>query len=328
MFEWVSGIPDHLKEWEPNLKWFKLYDAKGAAVAGVLRLYERCWKRTISLGILRSVNMHGILFADAIMRCDADVDELLAGFLRIPAIGRRPWDMVEFEGLREGSPLLRFARLLPLRKIESSTANGVSVISTPNTFDQWQAGLSVSFQADLRKARSRLGRAGTIQCRNSVGPDEVAVALREFVELEASGWKRGQGDLQGDPLGFGMINHALRQSCVNGAGGVFGLYLNARMIAGYIWMRAGSTTYALKTAYAEELARMSPGKVLTAELVRACCEDPTIKKLDFCTRAEWHERFGTAIEPTFTARGFNPSTARGRCAILAHRLAPSLMHRL
>jgi hypothetical protein len=73
----------------------------------------------------------------------------------------------------------------------------------------------------------------------------------------------------------------------------------------------GGSLVFIEVAYDEQLAHLSPGNVLMANLVEECCEDPSVHRIDCTVWQSWHQRRGMVREPTYRLLAFNRRSAGG-----------------
>lgn len=153
---------------------------------------------------------------------------------------------------------------------------------------------------------------------------EIGPALEAFLALEAAGWKgRLQTDVAGSPGGLAFIG-AAAAAMTDGSFRVATLALDGRVIAAGLVVIAGRRAFYIKTAYEEDLARFSPGLLLTLDLTAYLLDDSEIDDADSIAVADhpmidrvWTERFPVASVLVATGPGRN---ALIRPAAAAERL--------
>lgn len=157
--------------------------------------------------------------------------------------------------------------------------------SSMTTFERWQRPMSIPEPGDdaeryLRRALSQgykkrmqqhrqLEKAGTLTYQRHRGTDAVA-ALEEFLRLEAAGWKGRSGTaLAALPRHDAYIREIIRNFAANDAARVDLLRLDDEPIAGGLLLDLAGQSHFLKIAYDEGKARLSPGRALAIEMLRA-----------------------------------------------------------
>lgn len=177
--------------------------------------------------------------------------------------------------------------LLPARGIiftaleAALTATGGSIA----TFERWQRPMLVPQPGDdaeryLRRAlgqryrkrmqqHRQLEKAGALAYRRHRGA-EATTALEEFLALEAAGWKGRSGTaLASLPRDGAYIREIVRNFAAADAARIDLLRLDGAPIAGGLLLDLAGQSHFLKIAYDEGKARLSPGRALAVEMLRA-----------------------------------------------------------
>jgi hypothetical protein len=132
----------------------------------------------------------------------------------------------------------------------------------------------------------------------SCAPTDIADALKDFLILEASGWKGLAGTAAAsDAAVCRFLRTAVTSLAAEGLADVDRLMLNGRAVAVIITLKSGDTAWCWKIAYSEEHARFSPGVQLMLDMTERLLADPTIARVDSCATAGhpmidhiWRER--------------------------------------
>ncbi|CAN7402855.1 GNAT family N-acetyltransferase [Bosea sp. LjRoot90] len=161
----------------------------------------------------------------------------------------------------------------------------VATGSTLTSFERWQRPMLVPEPGDdaeryLRRAfgqsykkrmqqHRQLEKAGTLVYERHRGTDAVA-ALEDFLALEAAGWKgRGGTALAGLPEHVAYIREIVENFAAVDAVRVDLLRLDGEPISGGLLLDLAGQSHFLKIAYDETKARLSPGRALAIEMLRA-----------------------------------------------------------
>ncbi|MGE7472172.1 GNAT family N-acetyltransferase [Bosea sp. NPDC003192] len=177
--------------------------------------------------------------------------------------------------------------LLPMQgnvsaAIESALAATGSSIAT---FERWQRPMLVAEPGDdaeryLRRAlgqgykkrmqqHRQLEKAGVVSYRRHRDGDAVTT-LEDFLALEAAGWKgRGGTALASLPQHRAYIREIVRNFAAIDAVRIDLLRLDDQLIAGGLLLDFAGQSHFLKIAYDEGRARLSPGRALAIEMLRA-----------------------------------------------------------
>lgn len=179
------------------------------------------------------------------------------------------------------------------------------------------------FQANLRRRHRRLAELGTVALRREDGGGDLEGTLREFLALEASGWKGRAGSaLALDPRLAGFYRRWAQEAAARGALAIRSLTLDGRAVATHLGLVHRGTYYLPKTAYDEALSAVSPGQLLHGEVLAECAA-LGLRELDFLgPDMEWKRDWGPAHRPHDWLYLYRPSP-RGRVLhALRHRLRP------
>jgi CelD/BcsL family acetyltransferase involved in cellulose biosynthesis len=161
---------------------------------------------------------------------------------------------------------------------------------------------------ELRRQRRRLEETGALTHMVASGP-AAAVALSDFMALEAAGWKgRAGGAARAHPDVEAFMREAVTALAAKGDARVDRLVHDGRPVASSITLRSGNAAWFWKIAYDEGFARFSPGLQLTLDLTRDLLADASLAHADSCATAGhpmidhlWSERL--ALVDTLIAPG-------------------------
>ena len=177
--------------------------------------------------------------------------------------------------------------------------------------------LSGSSRKKLRQHRRRLADKGALESKIISEPETVTAALEDFLSLEVAGWKGRKGTaLLCNPADATFAREMVAALGSQGDAWIHALYLDGRPASMQIVLRAGTTAFTWKTAYAEALQDFSPGMLLLEDYTGALLADPRIACVDSCSyddssfMSAWGERQAMA-ELWFDAR-------RGGSVAFAH----------
>ena len=157
-----------------------------------------------------------------------------------------------------------------LRRVEHRSP----VLAVEGTWADYEAGLSRSFLADLRRCRRRLEEAGEAEVDAGAGRGALGPRLAEVFAVEAAGWKSATGTaIASSPATRRFYELVARWAADAGALRLDILRLDGRAIAVLFGLESGSRYYALKGGYDPEFRRLSPGKLLLHQAVRRAFDD-------------------------------------------------------
>ncbi len=143
--------------------------------------------------------------------------------------------------------------------------------------DYFEAALPAKKRKELRRQHRRLQEHGQLTVERLSDYSDIAGWTREFLELEAGGWKGDAGSaMHCDPRTQAIFQAAIAGSAVRGRLERLAVRLNGRAIAMLATFITGRGAYSFKTAFDQEYARFSPGVLLQREnmalLEREGCE--------------------------------------------------------
>jgi CelD/BcsL family acetyltransferase involved in cellulose biosynthesis len=171
--------------------------------------------------------------------------------------------------------------------------------------------LSKNFRGNLRKARNKLEKLGTVRMVSAREPAELASALERFLAVEASGWK-GQGGT-GTAIANDPGLRLFYQQIVERLGPaekveIHLLLLGGAAVAAQLAVVSGRRCYLLKIGYDEAHAALAPGNMLLERLLKRYESHPVVKWVDLVSDAAWHESWKPETRAAFNHLLFRPTT--------------------
>ncbi|WP_337269267.1 GNAT family N-acetyltransferase [Oryzifoliimicrobium ureilyticus] len=177
--------------------------------------------------------------------------------------------------------------------------------SEKDALDYLKDSISSSHMREMRRQWRLLEEKGEVAYNIARQPRDVYRRFEEFLALEAGGWKgKRRSALVTDRYHTAFAREAISNLSAIDAVRIHTIDLNGKAIAAVVVLMMGSEAYTWKTAYAEEYARYSPGKLLMAELTEWHLDDPNIIRSDSCAVPDhpimsrfWQEReeMGTLV---------------------------------
>jgi hypothetical protein len=165
--------------------------------------------------------------------------------------------------------------------------------------------ISASHLREMRRQWRLLEQHGTVTYNLARQPGEVHMRMEEFLALEASGWKgKKRSALVLDRYHAAFAREAVSNLAAVDAVRIHTIDLDGSAIASMIVLMMGGEAYTWKTAFNEEYARFSPGKLLMGELTEWHLDDANIMRSDSCAVPDhpimsrfWQEReeMGTLV---------------------------------
>ncbi|OHV82031.1 GNAT family N-acetyltransferase [Rhizobium sp. LCM 4573] len=151
---------------------------------------------------------------------------------------------------------------------------------------------------EMRRLWRQLGQQGRLDYSVARQPEEVRLRMEEFLALEARGWKgRKRSALINDRYRSAFAREAITNLAEVDAVRIHTLDFDGRAIASLVVFLMAGEAYTWKTAYDENFARFSPGKLLMMKLTEWHLEDANIMRTDSCAVPDhpimsrfWEER--------------------------------------
>jgi len=144
-----------------------------------------------------------------------------------------------------------------------------------------QKAISPEHFRELRRQWRRLDRLGELSYNVARQPAEIRLRMEEFLLLEAAGWKgRGRTAMINDRSRAAFAREAITNLAETDGVRIHTLDLDGRAIASMVVFLTGGEAYTWKTAYNEDYARYSPGKLRLAELTEWHLDDANIVRSD------------------------------------------------
>jgi len=135
----------------------------------------------------------------------------------------------------------------------------------------------------LRRLRRRLEDIAPVTLTTATSAPDIEAALKDFLVLEASGWKGLAGTaIVNNPAIQDFVQKAVAGLAAEGRARIDRLLLNGITIAAAMTLASGDTAWCWKIAYNEALARSSPGVQLVCDLTEKLLAQPAPLRVDSC----------------------------------------------
>ncbi|HEV2664880.1 MAG TPA: GNAT family N-acetyltransferase [Blastocatellia bacterium] len=145
------------------------------------------------------------------------------------------------------------------------------------------AALSGKRRKMIRRQEKLLSEIGRLEWDEITPDDDVAVWIKEFLQLEASGWKgREGGALALNEAERNYFEAVVAEAFRRGQLMMLAVRLDGRPIAYKCGFLAGSGLFTFKIAFDENYARHSPGVLLEVENIRRLHTQSRIEWADSC----------------------------------------------
>ena len=200
-----------------------------------------------------------------------------------------------------------------------ATAGAGYYFDTRTPIDELFRQFRPKLRRNLRRERKRLDQGHSIELEHleSTSVEQNLTQLERYMDLEASGWKGRQGsDIRSTEPDYYrcMVESGAEEGVIRW----YSLLADGRPIAMYLCFRHQATIWALKTAYDESYAALSPGNELLLRMLEQLCADPEIERLHMVTAQPWVAAWSPREEPYYRFRIYQRSLS-GRLFFLAER---------
>jgi CelD/BcsL family acetyltransferase involved in cellulose biosynthesis len=143
--------------------------------------------------------------------------------------------------------------------------------------------MSAGKRKELRRQRRRLEDIAPVTADTVTDAAGIEAALKDFMVLEASGWKGIAGTaMVNDAAIRTFVHQAVTGLAAEGKARIDRLFLNGTPIAATLTLASGDTAWCWKIAYNEGMARSSPGVQLVCELTDSLLAAPEPARVDSC----------------------------------------------
>lgn len=192
----------------------------------------------------------------------------------------------------------------------------------------WTTHVRAKKRKEIRRLLNRLADHGAVTHHRLDPARDVAAWTRDFLTLEASGWKGQEGTALDSAPGTRAyfsesLAHAARQNMLD----MLRIDVDGRAIAMLVNFRHGRGAYSYKIAFDEDFARYSPGILIEIDNLRAILDGPAsgphaLDWMDSCAAPDhpmidgiWAER--RSIAQFRVALGGPGATGLARRAVFA-----------
>ena len=165
--------------------------------------------------------------------------------------------------------------------------------------------IKASHMREMRRQWNLLAKVGKVTYEVARQPRDILTRMEEFLLLEAGGWKgKKRSAMLSDRLHAAFAREAVSNLAEIDAARIHTIDLDGKAIASMIVLMMNGEAYTWKTAFDEDYARYSPGKLLVAQLTEWHLDDANIVRTDSCGIPDhpimsrlWQEReeMGTLI---------------------------------
>ncbi len=178
--------------------------------------------------------------------------------------------------------------------------------------------LPTKLQHTIRRKTAHLTNNHDVRITISQHTDELHDAMKRYEAIYAASWKKTE------PFPS-FIRELVEKLASAGALRLGLLSIDGRPIAAQIWIVWRSVATVYKLAHDSEKDGLSPGTVLTMEMIRHLIDTDNVRELDFGPGDDaYKSAWTTKRRERWGILAFNPKTIRGNIGIVRHILGRRL----
>ena len=285
--ELYSSYIDALLGDEATLYFLAMYEDGALQAVFPLRKTQRRL-----LGITRSIlelpNHLRLRLWDFIVAPEAENPDTLPALLRfLSRSADLPWHVLRLREIMTDSAAATLVRLArpPLRIVEPAGFCGILPLLP---YEQTRRRISKNMRNRLNTAKNRLERAGGGRFRHARDVEELQALYREFLRVEASGWKGAAGTaVRDNPALTQFFHNMMTRFGALGRSEITVLEVGGAVVSAQLSTVFGDTCYMHKICYDEAYGKLSPGHLVVDAVLRRYAEDRTIRFMNLISDLEW-----------------------------------------
>lgn len=204
--------------------------------------------------------------------------------------------------IRLGGPFAQMARAIAMSRnlpVDVTGEQARPMLESLLDGDAYlKASIKSSHMREMRRQWGHLEKLGRVSYEVARQPQDIRLRMEEFLLLEASGWKgKKRTAMLSDRLRAAFAREAVNNLAEIDAARIHTIDIDGKAIASMIVLLMNGDAYTWKTAFNEDFARYSPGKILTAQITDWHLDDANIVRTDSCAVPDhpimsrlWQER--------------------------------------
>jgi CelD/BcsL family acetyltransferase involved in cellulose biosynthesis len=223
------------------------------------------------------------------------------------------WDLMKLTGVPDKSALTADGSLArgTLRLCRSKGYNNVQDLSQSDLLEDH---LPPRLVRNLRARRRNLNNIGNCEFITADSYSEHQEAFKEFLDVEASGWKSQRGGKRAIKLHKHQVafySDLMKRYANHRGCRIHLLKLNSQTIAANFCICVNDTCYSLKSGFDEDYSKVAPGQLLREHVLNYYLSDPDISYFDLIADYEWQRHWRPRQRRVFDLYFFNPTTIKG-----------------
>jgi CelD/BcsL family acetyltransferase involved in cellulose biosynthesis len=274
---------------------------------GLLPVEIQILKRgALSIPALMFPSHTHIELSDMVLKAGLPQSTLMHQLLRFLNDAREPhWQCLHFNGLVPDAALAGLNRDGTLYT-EEIAASDYFVTAGDETYT-----LPRKLRRNIDRLATKANTAhGAVEMHVAQEGQPLMDAFERFLEVEASGWKGGDGlatAIKGDPRLVDFYRTLLQRFSEDASARINLLTFGGNVAAGQLCLRSGNIWSILKIGYDETFRDYGPGAILLKRVVEAAIDDPDTSEICLVTAPEWAERWQPQRRTVYQLNGFRNS---------------------
>lgn len=319
LYEWHRSYLEALAHEDDGIVCFLAY--RGNEIEAIFPFQMRKRRRLgITASVLELRSHPHLPLRDALIAEGVDHSGLIEDLLRFTA--RHPeyrCDLIRLEYALEESALREAASTQP-KTLSIWEAMGHCDYLPCQPYEEYSRALSANFRAQLRRAHKRAAKRGGVRYLATRDPQELKRFFRQFLDIEASGWKGAKGSaikLHENLKAF--YANLLEYFSSLGGCEIHLLEADNTFIAAQFCLVVDDTMYSLKIGYDERWSSISPGHLLTQFALERCSKGGEVRWVNLVSDETWQQRWAPMRYRVYRWHRFN-ATIPGLLALALYHL--------
>ncbi len=294
-YDWVSSRFE--TQLEEDEGWFVLFAYKKESLIGVLPVELKLKK---SLGISRHIMITPASAASVLpdTGSEAEVITLFLKYIKSLKYSSRGLHLRQLPG---SSPWVDHTSSGPRNTIFVEELHGYgSYIKVAGSYDDYLDSLSTRFKRNIRRLRRKVEKLGEVKFDIIQGKDIKPQLLQDFIEIEASGWKKRQGtSMKQQPELVNFYNKLSERLARHNTMRWYILHSDDKTLAMQLDIKVGRSLIITKIAYDENYYNYSPGTLLFDRMVEDAFKSGEIDEINCLTDHPWNRNWNMDRRPLY-----------------------------
>lgn len=288
---WYQSYLEVLER-DPRRVHFFTFRAAGRPVAVLPLRRSKVSRAGIPVRVLEIPFHQYLSFGDFIIAEGQDLPALARTLLAtLRADPRFGWDVLRLPYVLEDARALALIRCMQGFLIQQWRLGDCDYLPCPSGNNPVER-CSKNLRSQLRKSSKRLDALGPNGVDTYREGTELERAFQTFLDIEASGWKGRAGTaIKSIPEKERIFRRLFELFSASGQLQIDLLQLNGQSIGGDLTIWMDDTVYDLKIARDQAFDEVSPGHLLTRDLLSRCSENERVRYLNLVSDTEWHSRW-------------------------------------